>query len=226
MRQPAERLAGRLGYKFRDGDLLMQALTHRSAGSANNERLEFLGDAILGFVVADALFERFPDATEGQLSRLRAALVKKDALAETARALELGSFLHLGPGELRTGGHTRASILADALEALFAAVYLDGDESAAKKIILSLLQNRIDAMTLDSGKKDAKTRLQEHLQGRQLGLPVYEITRVEGEAHDQRFYCSCSVQDLGLTGSGDGTSRRRAEQAAATDVLGQLTHDA
>ena len=222
MRQPLRQLADQLGYGFRDEGLLERALTHRSAGADHNERFEFLGDAILGFVVANALFEKFASATEGQLSRLRAALVKKDTLAEVARSLRLGDYLNLGPGELRTGGHARASILADALEALFAAVYLDGGADESRRVILALFQPRIDTMTPESGRKDAETRLQEHLQGQRLALPTYEIVAIEGADHAQRFRCRCTVDELGLEAIGEGTSRRLAEQDAAAGILRRL----
>lgn len=222
MRQPSRQLTELIDYRFRDPARLERALTHRSAGPDHNERLEFLGDAILGFVVANALFEKFSAAAEGQLSRLRAALVKKETLAEVARSLKLGDYLHLGAGELRTGGHARASILADALEALFAAVYLDGGEEEARRLILSLFQPRIDRMTADSGRKDSKTRLQEHLQARRLELPSYEIIAIEGAAHAQRFRCRCMVAGLDLEATGEGTSRRLAEQAAASAILAEL----
>ena len=222
MKQPVDQIAAHLGYDFDDQTLLARALRHRSAGPDHNERLEFLGDAVLGLVIANALFERFATATEGQLSRLRAALVKKETLAEVARTIDLGDYLELGPGELRSGGHARASILADALEALFAAVYLDGGEKDARRVILSLFQKRIERMTLDSGRKDAKTRLQEYLQQRQLQLPSYEITAVEGADHEQRFHCLCRIAELEVEGVGEGGSRRKAEQSAAEDVLRRL----
>lgn len=225
MRQPSSQLARRLGYTFRTPELLERALTHRSANGDHNERLEFLGDAILGLVVAEALYARYPAATEGELSRLRATLVRKDSLAAAARTLDLGDYLKLGAGEVRTGGHTRSSILADALEALFAAIYLDGGAGEAEKVILRLLRPRLEAMTLEGCRKDAKTRLQEVLQARQLELPVYEILSVEGAAHEQQFSCRCFVRDLGVEGSGEGSSRRKAEQAAAAGVLRQLENE-
>jgi ribonuclease-3 len=225
LRQPVTHLTRRLGYEFRGRELLEQALTHRSAKAAHNERLEFLGDAVLGLVVAEALYRRFPDATEGQLSRFRASLVRKESLAGAASALDLGSYLELGAGELRTGGHARSSILADALEALFGAVYLDAGLGEAQRLILELLRSRIDVMDVDSCRKDPKTRLQEFLQGRQLGLPRYEIVQVEGAAHEQRFSCRCSVDDLGIEATGEGASRRRAEQAAAAQVLKRVEDD-
>ena len=222
MIQPTRQLVERLGYSFRDEGLLAQALTHRSAGSINNERLEFLGDAVLGQVVAHDLFARFPEAAEGELSRLRAALVRKETLASVARTLDLGDYLALGPGELRTGGHTRASILADALEAVFGAVYLDGGQQAAERLILTLFEKRFDELTPGSGRKDPKTRLQEFLQGQRFSLPDYEVVDITGADHDQLFSCRCSVSDLGLEAVGEGSSRRRAEQAAAAEVLRQV----
>ena len=222
MKQKPDQIAARLGYEFTEPALLARALRHRSAGPDHNERLEFLGDAVLGLVIAKALFDRFGQATEGQLSRLRAALVKKETLADVARTLNLGDYLELGPGELRSGGHARSSILADALEALFAAVYLDGGAQEAARVILALYQDRIDRMTPDSGRKDAKTRLQEYLQQRHLELPSYEITAVEGADHAQRFHCLCRVAELDAEGAGEGGSRRKAEQAAADAVLRRL----
>jgi len=219
---PAGQLQTRLGLSLKSTERLRQALTHRSAGSENNERLEFLGDAVLGLLVAHALYERFPDATEGQLSRLRSSLVRKETLAEIARTLDLGSYMTLGPGELRTGGHARDSILADALEAVIGAVYLDLGIEEAQRLVLSLVRGRLEATTLNNNHKDPKTRLQELLQGRQLLLPSYELIGVTGADHDQHFTCRCLVPDLELRGDGAGGSRRKAEQAAALDVLRQL----
>lgn len=219
MTQSAHQLARRIDFVFSDEQLLQQALTHRSSGSTNNERLEFLGDAVLGQVIANALFHRFSEATEGELSRLRAALVRKETLAAVAQELSLGDALRLGPGELRSGGHTRASILADALEALLAAVYLDSGKDAAERVILSLFKTRIEELTLHSGRKDPKTRLQELLQGRGLDLPTYEVVEVSGAAHEQQFSCRCRVDDLDLETTGEGGSRRKAEQAAAGKLL-------
>jgi len=222
LREPLERLSRRIGYDFKDKVLVDTALTHRSAGSANNERLEFLGDAILGFVIADALYRRFSDANEGQLSRLRAGLVKGESLACIGREIELGDYLCLGPGELRSGGQSRDSILADALEALFAAVYLDGGYEHSKAVILRLFQQRLESLTLDSQQKDPKTRLQEFLQAHKLPLPAYTIISVTGEQHDQTFSVSCEVQGIEFTSQGVGGSRRKAEQAAALNLLNQL----
>jgi len=219
LREPVERLCRQLGYAFADSSLVEAALTHRSAGSANNERLEFLGDSILGFVIADELYRRLPEADEGQLSRLRAGLVKRDALARIARSLKLGQYLFLGSGELRSGGQSRDSILADAMEALFAAIFLDGGLEAARQVILQLYAPRLAELSVNTQLKDPKTRLQELLQGRRLNLPDYEVIEVHGEAHDQTFRVRCSVSDLGIESFGIGSSRRRAEQTAAEQLL-------
>jgi len=219
LREPLERLCRSIGYEFNNQGLADTALTHRSAGSINNERLEFLGDAILGFVIADYLFAHFPDAAEGELSRLRAGLVKGDSLAQIARELELGQYLNLGPGELRSGGHSRSSILADAVEALFAAIYLDGGYESARQIILNLFDKKLSGLSKKSQQKDPKTRLQETLQSKKLPLPVYTIDSITGEQHDQCFTVSCQVEALDLTSEGRGTSRRKAEQDAANQFL-------
>jgi ribonuclease-3 len=219
LRGDVERLARRLGHGFGDAALLEAALTHRSAQSQHNERLEFLGDAVLGLVAADALWQRFPEATEGQLTRLRAQLVKRETLATLARGLDLGQCLRLGPGELRSGGHARDSILADALEAVLGAVYLDGGLEAARSVILRLLADRLAVMTPESQPKDAKTRLQEQLQARHLALPAYAVVETRGEDHAQTFTVRCEVASLELSATADGPSRRRAEQAAAEAIL-------
>ena len=223
MREPPDRLSSVLSYRFANDELLEIALTHRSAGNRNNERLEFLGDAILGFVIADRLYQSFPEADEGQLSRLRASLVKKDSLARIARELELGKYLKLGPGELRGGGQSRNSILADSLEALLAAVYLDGGYEAARAVILSLFETRIEQLSPADQLKDPKTGLQELLQGRGLNLPVYEISQISGEQHEQIFVVTCMLPELGLEATGQGGSRRKAEQAAAAQLLKTLS---
>jgi ribonuclease-3 len=225
LRADVDRLARQLGYAFRDADLLEAALTHRSAQSRHNERLEFLGDAVLGLVSAEALWQRFPDATEGQLTRLRAQLVKRETLAAVARDLDLGQYLRLGPGELRSGGHARDSILADALEAVIGAVYLDGGLEAARRAIGLLLGDRLEAMTPESQPKDAKTRLQEHLQARRLALPAYAVLETRGEDHAQTFTVCCEVAALGLLVTAEGPSRRRAEQAAAEAMLRTMGED-
>ena len=222
MRQPIELLSKTIGYSFNDLRLFENALTHRSAGSINNERLEFLGDAILGFVIADALCQQFSSANEGQLSRLRAEIVKGETLASLAHELDLGVYLVLGVGELRSGGQSRDSILADALEAILAAIYLDGGYEAARQVILKLFQNKLKKLSLDSHKKDPKTRLQEYVQAHKLELPSYTVTSIEGEQHDQQFYVKCVVASLDLECEGEGSSRRRAEQDSADRMLTQI----
>ena len=217
-----QRLSRALGRPGLGEGLLTQALTHRSAGAVNNERLEFLGDALLGFVVAQALWDRFPDADEGQLSRMRATLVRQDSLAGLARRLSLSDCLRLGAGEARTGGHARDSILADALEALFAAVYLDQGFEAARDVILGVFGPSLDGLSSAAGGKDPKTRLQELLQSRRRPLPDYQVTEVTGSQHAQRFRVRCSLPDDGSVALGDGTSRRRAEQQAAETLLQRL----
>lgn len=218
----SERLQQDLGYRFGDTALLEQALTHRSASGPNNERLEFLGDSVLNFVIADAVFERRPQAREGELSRLRANLVNKASLAELARRLELGGYIHLGGGELKTGGHRRDSILADATEAVLGAIYLDGGFDACRGVILGLYRDRLADLPEQRQLKDPKTRLQEYLQSRRLPLPAYEVVEVEGRAHDQTFRVHCRVEELAVTSEGRANSRRRAEQQAAESMLTRL----
>jgi len=219
-------LARRLGCVFQEPQRLQQALTHRSAGAENNERLEFLGDALLGFVIAETLWQRFPQASEGQLTRLRAALVRESALAELARTLDLGAYLQLGRGERRDGGQHRDSILSDALEALFAAVYLDQGFGTARSVILKLYEQSLEEIDLDRPLKDPKTRLQEQLQAAQRPLPQYEILAVEGPAHAQSFLARCTLLDRGIAAEGRGKNRRTAEQAAAERMLAQLDRQA
>ena len=212
----------KLDYRFRDPALADLALTHRSAGRPNNERLEFLGDALLGAVVAEMLYDAHPRASEGELSRLRAQLVNGQALAALARELELGDGLKLGPGELKSGGFRRDSILADAFEAMIAAVYLDSGYEACREAVRGLFAQRI--ADLPKSSKDAKTRLQEWLQARGLPLPVYELTGSHGEEHAKIFEVSCSVAEPAvLRADASGPSRRAAEQDAAEIVLGRLT---
>jgi len=211
-----------LGYTPRDARLFETALTHRSSGSLNNERLEFLGDAVLGLITAQYLFERFESADEGSLSRLRARLVSGESLAQLATALSLGDWLVLGPGELKTGGARRESILADALEALCGALYLDGGLSAARTVMLRALGPALQALDSPVELKDPKTRLQELLQARGLGLPRYRVEAVEGELHAQVFRVRCEVAPMAACATATGSSRRRAEQAAAALVLSQL----
>ena len=211
-----------LGRGFADEGLLELALTHRSAGGRNNERLEFLGDALINACVAEALYRRHGDLEEGDLSRLRANLVNQEALAEVAREMDLGSYLVLGPGELKTGGHRRASILADALEALVGAVFLDAGFDAAQDVVLRMLETRLAAPPPTESLKDPKTRLQEVLQARDLPLPVYAVESVRGEPHRQMFRVSCSVETLDVRTEGEAGSRRAAEQEAARHALERI----
>lgn len=219
------RLQRRLGYSFADPGLLERALSHRSLGANNNERLEFLGDAILGFEVADYLYARAVDANEGQLSRMRAHLVKRETLADVARELELGEILRLGAGELRSGGQTRDSILADAVEAIIAAVYLDGGMDQARALVRRLLGTRLAAPASEARRKDPKTLLQEYLQSMGKPLPRYDVVSTTGEQHEQTFRVICTT---GLTPdtTGEGSSRRKAEQAAADAMLQRLEEQA
>lgn len=212
-------LAKTLSYEFNDVTLLQQALTHRSSPGANNERLEFLGDAILDFVVSEVVYRAHNAASEGDLSKLRASLVKDTSLAELAKNLGLGEHLILGGGERKSGGHQRESILADALEALFGAVYLDAGIEAATAVIERVFEQRFENLPSLDDLRDPKTRLQEWLQGRGLGLPEYELLKVSGKAHRQKFEVRCSVEDQGRTTTGNGTTRRNAEQAAAIAML-------
>jgi len=215
-------LERRLGHRFATPELARQALTHRSYGASHNERLEFLGDSVLNCTVATLLYERFPALPEGDLSRLRAALVNQSSLSEIARDLGLGDRLRLGEGELKSGGFRRPSILADALEALLGAVYLDAGFEAVRACVERLLADRLERAEKSPVDKDPKTELQEHLQARRLQLPRYAVMKTEGEAHDQTFTVECRVDDLALTASGSGASRRAAEQAAAAGVLARL----
>jgi len=219
---PTRWVRERLDYEVRDLNLFCAALTHRSAARAHNERLEFLGDAVLNLSIAEHLFRANPEATEGDLSRLRAWLVSSQPLAETAAQIGLGEVLRLGSGELKTGGFRRESILADALEALFGAIYLDGGLGEARRVIGALFAERIARMPDSDELKDSKTRLQENLQARGLPLPAYEVVRTEGEIHAQTFWVRCDVNTLNLTATGQGLSRRRAEQEAAALVLREI----
>ncbi|MFP4131531.1 MAG: ribonuclease III [Thiohalospira sp.] len=215
-------LAGRLGHDFADPTLLERALTHRSSGSANNERLEFLGDSVLNFVMSCVLYERFPEATEGELSRLRALLVKGDTLARLAQGLELGAYLRLGSGERKSGGQRRNSILADTVEALIGAIYLDAGLERASHVIHALYDGELEQLPPLSRLKDPKTRLQEYLQARGQERPTYEVVRTNGSHHEQNFEVACRVAPLSEPVRGTGTSRRKAEQAAAEAALEQL----
>ncbi|EGV16491.1 ribonuclease III [Thiocapsa marina] len=216
------RLARRIGHEFTREELLLQALTHRSAASANNERLEFLGDALIGFVIAEALWKRFPEADEGTLSRMRASLVKRETLAALARGLDLGDYLHLGAGELRTGGYARDSILADAFEALWGAVYLDAGFTSARELVLRLFATRLAQTSATHAGKDPKTQLQEWLQAQRRPLPEYAVVATGGDQHAQTFVVSCTLSDADLGTRAEGGTRRGAEQAAAHAMLEQL----
>ncbi len=221
-----KRLQKALDHTFSDSALLQLALTHRSAGSRNNERLEFLGDSILNHIIAEDLYQRFPRATEGELSRMRSRLVNGETLADLARELELGEYMRLGSGERKSGGHRRSSILADGVEALFGAILLDSDVEHCRAKVLALLASRLEKISSKSSNKDAKTRLQEYLQGRSNPLPDYELVRVDGKDHAQTFFVQCSIETPALVVEGSGSSRRRAEQAAAATALDRLLDDA
>lgn len=214
-------LASGLGYEFTEPTWLQRALTHRSHGRNHNERLEFLGDSVLSLVIAEALFDRFPGLAEGDLSRLRAQLVRGETLATLARALDLGAHLALGEGESRSGGHDRDSILADALEAVFGAVLKDGGLDAARRVILGLYEAKIRGLDPDHVEKDPKTRLQEFLQKRGLPVPVYETLEVSGEAHEQWFVVECRIAGSAVA-EGEGANRRQAEQDAAARAWGRV----
>lgn len=213
------RLTTQIGYQFKDESLLRLALTHRSASASHNERLEFLGDSVLGFVVAEMLYTQQPYSSEGDLSRLRASMVSKPALAAHARSLRLGEHLGLGSGESKSGGRDRDSILADAIEAIIAAVYLDGGLAAATELV-----KRLSALVTTSGhkasaEKDSKTALQELLQARKSALPVYKVVAIDGAAHEQVFSVECQVEGLSESFEGSGDSKKEAEQSAAERAL-------
>lgn len=216
------RLERKLGYPFRDRSLLTLALTHRSCKGANNERLEYLGDAILSFIIADYLYAHFPQAKEGQMSRLRASLVKGVTLAKIGKEFSLGDYLRLGAGELKSGGHRRDSILADAVESIIGAILLDSDVDQCREVVLSWYAPRLEGLTLRDTVKDPKTRLQEYLQSIKKALPNYSVTNVTGEAHEQTFSVICTIDDFEIKTEGVGSSRRFAEQEAAKAALAQL----
>ena len=215
-------LQRKLGYTFTDQALLTRALTHRSHNTRNNERLEFLGDAILNFLIAEELFTRFHGAREGQLSRLRAKLVRGQTLAEIAREFDLGDYLIMGTGELKSGGFERDSILADALEAVIGAMYSDSNLPTVRKTLLEWFYARLESISLDRTHKDPKSRLQEFLQARQANLPDYVVLEVTGKSHDQNFIVECRSEMLEMPARGEGGSRRMAEQNAAAIALLQL----
>jgi ribonuclease III len=220
-RQNLAKLTASLGHLFNNESLLRQALTHRSHGILHNERLEFLGDSVLNCVIARALYDTFPQLPEGTLSRMRANLVRQETLADIAASLNLGDYLLLGEGELKSGGFRRPSILADALESIFGAVYLDAGFDAARSVVLGLFAAAIADIDPKASGKDAKTQLQEWLQGQKQPLPDYRLVGTRGEAHDQEFVVTCQVPALGIKTQGQGRSRRAAEQEAALAVLRQ-----
>ncbi|HWU82646.1 MAG TPA: ribonuclease III [Methylophilaceae bacterium] len=223
-------LARLLGHDFKQPQLLTQALTHRSHGSPNNERLEFLGDSVLNLAIADQLYQRHPKLPEGDLSRLRASLVKELTLSEIALALQLGESLRLGEGELKSAGWRRPSVLADALEAIIGAVYIDSGYEAAKRLVNRLYAERLDTLDPKAVGKDPKSLLQEYLQGQKIDVPEYAVLGTEGEAHCQIFLVECHIRKLDLRTQAEGTSRRAAEQVAAQLAYEQLIrqgkHDA
>lgn len=216
---PVRELEKAFGYTFSNRERLQQALTHRSAGAQHNERLEFLGDSVLGIIVSEALFEKFPNIDEGDLSRMRATLVCGRNLAKIAQRFNLGKHLLLGPGELKSGGHRRESILADAVEALLGAMYLESGLATCRDVVLNWFAEQLQTIKPGAGHKDPKTRLQEFLQARQLQLPVYDVVTIQGQAHNQRFTVSCTTDLLAEPVLGSGTSRRKAEQQAAQLTL-------
>ena len=219
MQTPLDSLQQRIGHRFADARLLERALTHRSAGADHNERLEFLGDAVLAAVVSELLFDRFAGSDEGDLSRVRAHLVREESLHRVAAQLGLHEFLRLSESETRLGGAQRASTLADALEALIGATFRDGGYQAARALVVSLFGEVIATTELASWTKDAKTELQEWLQGRKLSVPAYRIVEAIGQQHDQTFLVECAVPALSLAERGEGRSRRSAEQVAARRML-------
>lgn len=217
-----ERLYQKLGYAFKRSDLLSAALTHRSQGGVHNERLEFLGDAFLSFTIATELYKRFPKVREGDLTRMRALLVRGETLAQIARELTIGEYLHLGVGERKSGGHMRSSILSDALEAIIGAIYLDGGVEVCQTRVLVWYEQHLDALLIKMPEKDAKTRLQEYCQTHGFPLPKYEIVEVLGEAHEPIFKVQCRVSSINQPFIGMANVRRKAEQAAAEAALEEL----
>lgn len=218
-------LQEKLGYQFNDLDKLEMALTHRSAHNQHNERMEFLGDAILGSIISQQLYQQFPQADEGQLSRLRSFLVREKALYEIAQLLSLGDFLNLGSGELKSGGFRRASILSDALEAIIGAIYLDSDFSQAQACVLNIYSEKLANLSLDMAQKDPKTQLQEWLQARNLEIPDYQVTHSEGKEHAKTYWVECKVEYKNMQTKAKGSSRRKAEQNAADLILGKIIND-
>ena len=219
------RLSKRIEYTFTQPTLLKQALTHRSAKGEHNERLEYLGDSILGFIIAEELYSRFPKVNEGELTRMRSSLVRGVTLAEMGKDFNVGEHLVLGPGELKSGGHHRESILEDAVEAIIGAVYLDSDMATCKALVLKWFTERLAKIEPGSTHKDPKTQLQEYLQGRKIVLPTYEVIDTRGQSHNQEFTVRCSTEVITKAVVAVGTSRRKAEQAAAQKVLELIKND-
>lgn len=219
MKKSFEPLCRQLGYTFNNKKLLEMALSHRSVGACNNERLEFIGDSIVNFVIAEALYTQLPSAREGELSRLRSHLVRGDTLAELAQEFKVGDYLHLGIGELKSGGHTRPSILADTMEAIIAAIYFDAGMTVCQQRILEWYRDRLSIIDLETKTKDAKTLLQEYLQSKKFGLPIYKVSAIEGKDHAQEFHIECIVEALDRVSKGAGSNRRKAEQEAAEAML-------
>lgn len=212
-------LQKKIGYNFKKIDLLLQALTHCSVSSKHNERLEFLGDSILSYVIANAIYKRFPNINEGDMSRMRATLVKCNTLAEIAREFNLGDYLILGPGEKQSGGSNRDSILSDAIEALIGGIFLDSCIKKVEKMILYWYNERLNKINPKDKQKDPKTILQEYLQGKQLPLPNYLVYKIYGEPHNQKFIIHCQVKGISHPVIGNGSSRRKAEQNTAKQIL-------
>jgi ribonuclease-3 len=215
----SKRLSKKIHYTFKNKEFLETSLTHRSVGNNNNERLEFLGDSILNFVIASALYQKFPEAKEGELSRLRASLVNRDTLAELAREIQLGDYLILGQGELKTGGCARSSILSDAMEAVIGAIYLDSDMKTCEELILSWYVSFLDQLTVSTAQKDPKTELQEYLQSLHQALPRYELVSMVGDDDQQLFIIHCYISLVSEPVKGEGNSRKKAEQDAAKNIL-------
>jgi len=219
----ADKLCKQLGYEFNESRLLRRALTHRSYTSEHNERLEFLGDSILGCVIAKHLYITYPHLSEGELSRLRSNLVREQTLVTLAQQLDLGSHLRLGEGEVKSGGFRRPSILADGMEALFGAVFMDRGFEAAQQVVLNIFMPYLEKLDVQNLGKDAKTLLQEHLQSKHLPLPCYSVIATHGEAHAQSFQVECVISSLNITAQGEGSSRRNAEQQAAQAACHELS---
>jgi ribonuclease-3 len=219
----ADKLCALTGYEFRQTRLLEQALTHRSySRQLNNERLEFLGDSILNLIISNHIYQRFESADEGDLSRIRASLVKEETLAQVARQIDLGDFILLGGGELKSGGFRRASILSDALEALIGAIYLDSDYAQTEAAVLHLYREQLQNVDAGANLRDPKTRLKEYLQASKNSLPSYQVEQITGKSHDQVFTVKCQLTDLDMQSSGKGSSRKKAEQQAAQKILNML----